>query len=311
MRIFTSMLAIVLLGSCVSQKKFDELLAERVKIESEKADLEESLNAADEKISKLEEEVSTLNTDLTSNKETLDRTQTELTTLKEEHEQLQTYYNNLLTKSGNLNKDLAEQQERLMTLQANLDKSITENDSLSVNLAQREKKVQELESILEEQRKAVENLKNKISQSLLSFGDEELQVEIKNGKIYVSLAEQLLFKSGSVVVDPKGKDALQQLTGAISDSKDINILVEGHTDDVPIATKAIKDNWDLSVLRATSIVRILVNAGLDENQVTAAGRGEVSPIASNDTSEGRQKNRRTEIIITPDLDELFAMIENQ
>ena len=125
------------------------------------------------------------------------------------------------------------------------------------------------------------------------------------------LAEQLLFKSGSIVVDSKGVGALQQLAKAIKDQKDLNITVEGHTDDVPMANKGpyMQDNWDLSVLRATAITKILTKAGLSPKQITSSGKGEYSPLMPNTSAENKQKNRRTEIIITPDLDELFKILE--
>ena len=146
----------------------------------------------------------------------------------------------------------------------------------------------------------------------MNFKERDLTVTVKNGKVYVSLAEQLLFGSGSVQVDKKGEAALQQLAKALKDQKDINILVEGHTDNVPISrtSQYMHDTWDLSVMRATAIVRILTGAGLSPKQVTAAGRGEFSPLAGNDTPQNKQKNRRTEIIITPDLDELFRILES-
>src|SRR4030095_12087892 len=126
----------------------------------------------------------------------------------------------------------------------------------------------------------------------------------KNGKVYVSLSEQLLFGSGSIEVDSKGVTALQQLAKAIKDQKDINILVEGHTDNVPVSKKSqyMQDNWDLSVMRATAITKILTKAGVSSAQITPSGRGEFVPLAANDTPPNKQKNRRTEIIITPNLD---------
>jgi chemotaxis protein MotB len=129
--------------------------------------------------------------------------------------------------------------------------------------------------------------------------------------VYVSLAEQLLFGSGSIDVDAKGVTALQQLGKAIKDQKDINIMVEGHTDNVPISRRSqyMNDNWDLSVMRATSITKILTKAGVTPQQITASGRGEFSPLATNDTPENKQKNPRTEIIITPNLDEVFKILE--
>ncbi|NJN42266.1 MAG: OmpA family protein, partial [Flammeovirgaceae bacterium] len=132
------------------------------------------------------------------------------------------------------------------------------------------------------------------------------------GKVYVSLAEQLLFGSGSIVVDSKGVNALQQLAKAIKDQRDIQIMVEGHTDNVPVSKKSqyMQDNWDLSVMRATSITKILTNAGVSPNQITASGKGEYYPLTPNASAESKQKNRRTEIIITPNLDELFRLLES-
>jgi chemotaxis protein MotB len=178
-------------------------------------------------------------------------------------------------------------------------------------LNERERKVKELENILNEKDKAVQSLKTKISGALLNFKENDLTVKVKNGKVYVSLAEQLLFKSGSIVVDSKGVTALQQLAKAIKDQKDLNITVEGHTDNIPMANKGeyMQDNWDLSVLRATAITKILTKAGLSPNQITSSGKGEYSPLAANSSAETRQKNRRTEIIITPNLDELFKILE--
>jgi len=160
--------------------------------------------------------------------------------------------------------------------------------------------------------KAVQDLKNKITGALLNFKEGDITVKVKNGKVYVSLAEQLLFGSGSIEVDSKGVTALQQLAKAIKDQKDINILVEGHTDNVPISKKSqyMNDNWDLSVMRATAITKILTKAGVSSQHVTPSGRGEYMPLAANDTPQNKQKNRRTEIIITPNLDELFKILES-
>jgi chemotaxis protein MotB len=211
-----------------------------------------------------------------------------------------------------MNRDMAQQQEQLLAIQENLERTRTLNDSLSNSLAEREKKVQELEQILANKDKAVADLKNMISNALLNFKENDISVTVKNGKVYVSLAEQLLFGSGSVQVDQKGVTALQQLAKAIKDEKDINILVEGHTDNVPVSKKSayMSDNWDLSVMRATSITRILTRAGVAPEQITASGRGEFAPLADNTSTANKQRNRRTEIIITPNLDELFKVLES-
>ena len=145
---------------------------------------------------------------------------------------------------------------------------------------------------------------------MLNFKENDLTVKIKNGKVYVSLAEQLLFGSGSIEVDPKGAAALQQLAKAIKDQHDLQIMVEGHTDNVPVSKLStyMQDNWDLSVMRATAITKILIKAGVSTRQLVAAGKGEFSPLSPNDSPQNKQKNRRTEIIITPNLDELFKIL---
>ena len=297
--------------SCVSQKKYDELLTERVQTESDLAECESNLTEARAKIADLEEQVKLLKEDTTTTGEELRATEKELTALKDSYNKLETYYNNALSNSGKLNKDLAEQQQQLMVMRENLEKEQAKNEQLSADLTEREKRVKEMEAILKAQEQAVAKLKEKITASLLGFKGGDLSVEVKDGKVYVSLAEKLLFGSGSTVVDENGKKALRQLADAIKGQTDLRIMVEGHTDDVPISKTStyMKDNWDLSVMRATSIVRILTEAGVAPDQVIAAGKGEFSPVTTNETKEGRAKNRRTEIVITPDLSELFRLIE--
>jgi len=299
----------MLFSGCVAQKKFDDLLAERVKIEADYYEVSDKLDATNVKLERLEERVSQLDEETAEKSHKISKLEADLTALQEEHSQLETYYNNLLTNSGKLNRDIAEQQERLLELQEGLDAKKKENEALLTDLVEREKKVSELERIIAEKDKAVQMLMVAVKEALLGFSGNELSVEIKNGKVYVSLAEQLLFKSGSYKVDPKGERALIQLSEALKTSPDINILIEGHTDNVPISSKTIKDNWDLSVLRATSITRILTRAGVNPGRITAAGRSEYQPVTSNATADGKQKNRRTEIILSPDLDELFELLQ--
>jgi chemotaxis protein MotB len=312
-RIFLSIFLIVIFSSCiVSKKKFDELLAQKVRMEADLADRSAELDRANadladvsEKLRKLKEDTTNLGIDLRNNSMMLAR-------LGKEHDQLSSNYKNLLTNSGRLNRDMAQQQEQLLAIQENLERTRSLNDSLSHSLAEREKKVKELEQVLANKDKAVQDLKNKISNALLNFKENDISVTVKNGKVYVSLAEQLLFGSGSVQIDNKGVSALQQLAKAIKDQKDINIMVEGHTDNVPISKKSayMNDNWDLSVMRATSITRILTKAGVSPEQITASGRSEYLALAANNSPENKQKNRRTEIIITPNLDELFKILES-
>ena len=178
------------------------------------------------------------------------------------------------------------------------------------DLAGKNARIAELQRVLDEKDAATKALRQRVSDALLGFNAQDLQVNVKNGKVYVSLSEQLLFKSGSTKVDPKGQDALIKLANALKDNKDVNVLVEGHTDNVPIkgVVSGAKDNWDLSVLRATEITRLLTTAGMDPGQVTPSGRGQYLPVAANDTPQDKALNRRTDIILTPKLDELFSIL---
>lgn len=312
-RLFFSLVILVMFSSCiVSKKKYDDLLAQKVRMEADLADRGAELDKANADIATLNERLHELQEDTTNLGIDIRKTSQQLISLEREHAQLSSSYRNLLSNSGRLNRDLAQQQQQLLAIQENLERTRTLNDSLSNSLAEREKKVQELEQVLTNKDKAVQDLRNMISSALLNFKENDISVTVKNGKVYVSLAEQLLFGSGSVQVDSKGIAALQQLAKAIKDKKDINIMVEGHTDNVPVSRKSayMNDNWDLSVMRATSITRILVKAGVSPEQITASGRSEYVPLATNDSPANKQKNRRTEIIITPDLDELFSILES-
>jgi chemotaxis protein MotB len=311
-KIFLFTVLAIIFFSCVSKKKFDDLLAQKVRMEADLADQNTALDQANADLGNLNDELRKMKEDTTNLGIDLRNTSLQLTRLEKEHDQLNNNYKNLLTNSGRLNRDMAQQQEQLLSIQDNLERTRSLNDSLSNSLAEREKKVKELEQVLANKDKAVQDLKNKISNALLNFKENDISVTVKNGKVYVSLAEQLLFGSGSIQVDNKGVTALQQLAKAIKDQKDINIMVEGHTDNVPVSKKSVymNDNWDLSVMRATSITKILTKAGVAPEQITASGRSEYVPLAANVSQESRQKNRRTEIIITPNLDELFKILES-
>ena len=214
--------------------------------------------------------------------------------------QLEQAQNDLLTKEdelNNLSNSLAEKQLALENAQKEL-------EARSVRVA-------ELESIINKKDSMVTALKQRISKALIGLEGEGLTVVQKNGKVYVSLEEDLLFASGKYVVGSAGVSALNKLATALAGQKDLEILVEGHTDSIPLSGKsAVKDNWDLSVLRATAVVKVLMsNPNLNPTQLTAAGRGEHMPFKSNVTPEGRSANRRIEIILAPNLDELFDLLE--
>jgi chemotaxis protein MotB len=178
-----------------------------------------------------------------------------------------------------------------------------------MTIADQARRLRNLQDIIQKQRDIMTRLQNSLSEALLNYSTDELSVYIKDGNVYVSLEEKLLFKSGSDVVDPKGKEALKSLALVLKGTNDITVMIQGHTDNIPIKTNRFTDNWDLSAARATSIVRILVlDNGFDPTRITAAGSGKFHPVKTNDTKEGRAGNRRTEVILTPDLKELFALL---
>ncbi len=298
--------------SCVVPKKqFDELLAEKVKMEADLLDLQTEITNLSFAKDSLQAALETTTHNKEATEKELAKTTSNLENLQAEQDKLQTYYNNALNNSGRMTRDMKEQHERLLAMQETLDEATFNAKTLEDSLLLREAKVAELERIVNESQQAIKALKGNLSSALLDFGENDLTIEQKNGKIYVSLSEQLLFKSSSIQVDPKGVKALEQLASVLENTPDIHILIEGHTDNVPISGKSkyLQDNWDLSVLRATSIVKILVKAGVNPIALTPAGRGQNLPVATNDTPAHKAQNRRIEIIITPDLDKLFAILE--
>jgi len=312
------------LNSCVTQKKFDDLNARKTLLEAEKADCDQNLEKAlgdiaglekdlkdlDSQIENMQRNISKLETDTAQTGIILRKTLNNYAALNDSYERLLQNHDRLRQNSASetskLSSDLAKREKDLLESQERI-------TNLNADLQAREARVKELEKVLADKDKAVNDLKNKVSGALLGFKDNDLKVEVKNGKVYVSLSEQLLFKSGSTTVDSKGVDALKKLAGVLKDQQDIRAMIEGHTDDVPMAkgTNGMKDNWDLSVLRATSIVRILTDAGVQPEKLVASGRGEHLPVDEAKTKEARQKNRRTEIILTPKLDELFKILDAQ
>jgi len=177
-------------------------------------------------------------------------------------------------------------------------------------LAEQQRRVRDLQATLTRQSDAVSRLRSAVANALTGYKGDELTIENKNGKVYVSLQDKLLFPSGSTTPQPQGVAAIQKLTEVLAKNADIDIVVEGHTDNVPVKNGAsYKDNWDLSVLRATTISRLMINNGIDAKRIEAAGRGEYFPVASNGDVGGRARNRHTEIVLSPRLDELYRILE--
>ena len=215
-----------------------------------------------------------------------------------------------LKECNSLVKDLNDQKTSLLnenSLVTNDLKSLSTESKLTI--ADQAKRLKRLQDMIQAQRDVMAKLKNSIADALMNYKTDELSVYVKDGNVYVSLAEKLLFKSGSDVVDPKGKEALKTLAQVLNSTKDITVMIEGHTDNVPIKTNKFKDNWDLSTARAISIVRLLtIDNGFDSNRITASGKSQFHPVKENETAEGRAGNRRTEVILSPDMKELYKLL---
>jgi chemotaxis protein MotB len=222
---------------------------------------------------------------------------------------LQANYTEMNKRYNDLINESMSQSERYNTaLQAKEDE-LNKQEKL---LAERERALKEMQSIITRQDSITRRLNDVVRNALLGFNSDELSVEVKNGKVYVSMSDKLLFRSGSASVESKGRDALKVLADVLDKNTDIDVLVEGHTDNIPIKTAQFRDNWDLSVVRATSIVRVLTDDyKTSPLRVTASGKGEFMPRASNASPDGRASNRRTEIILSPKLDELMKLLEGK
>lgn len=212
-----------------------------------------------------------------------------------------------------LNGQYSALQESYAQLQKNagnqLDALSSDINKKQATINQKDRRLRELEYILSRQDSVLNALNKSVADALLGFNADELSIYMKNGKVYVSMSDKLLFKSGDAKVEPKGKDALKKLAEVLNKNPDVSIAIEGHTDNVPIKTSQYSDNWDLSTARANNVVRLLVNEyGMDAQKLSAVGRGEFYPVADNSTAEGKAKNRRTEVILSPKLEELMKLI---
>jgi chemotaxis protein MotB len=228
--------------------------------------------------------------------------QNNITDLQNNISALKDSISNLEQNVANLNN----QNTQLGQLTADQRSKLTQSQR---DLMAQQQRLQQLQDLLQQQKEQSDNLKNKMTEALKGFNSNDLSVYQKDGKVYVSLSENLLFPSGSAVVNPKGVDALSKLAEVLNLNPDVSINIEGHTDSIPIHGK-YQDNWDLSTARANSIVRILINNyKVNPKSVTSSGHSYFEPVASNSTKEGRAKNRRTEIILSPNLEEMYKLLE--
>ncbi len=219
----------------------------------------------------------------------------------------------LIIELNNARENLQKKEDQMKRDSIALDDREKKLNELREGIKSRQARVDELEGILRSADSTVNRLKNAVSKALMGYENNGLSVFEKEGRVYVSMEEQLLFASGSTIIEKKGESALKDLAKVLASNKEINILVEGHTDNVPISgtlPSGARDNWELSVLRATSVVKIIVSdKNIEPSRLTATGRGPYHPIDASNTSEARKKNRRTEIILSPKLDELAKLLE--
>jgi len=325
-RIFIAVM--LFLASCVPQKEFNKIQRQKEQYQT----LNDSLKERNRKLEIANNELTARAKVLEKRTERLIRDSIKraerLVYYKQENERLRDKYEDLkatqekilkgsnqetkklLKEIQNTQEQLQQKEDRLEELEQNLASERNRLNELRAELNQKKDRLVELERTLNQKDSIVNALKNKVSDALYGFEGEGLDVKIKNGKVYVSMEDKLLFPSGSTEIDQRGKEALRKLAQVLERHKDINIMVEGHTDNVPvISNPSIKDNWDLSVKRATAVIRILMaNSNIKGERIIAAGRSKYLPLASNETANGRQKNRRTEIILTPKFGELLEIL---
>lgn len=261
--------------SCVSKKKYLEAENGRIEAEKEAKNLRERLIGCQDESDRLANQVAALAKDTAL--------------LRRDIRNYKTMLNTNMGEQNKLNALLSEKMKEL---------------------DEREQTINQLQEMIDEQTRKVQDLLNSVKEALLGFNSDELTVTEKNGKVYVAMSDKLLFQSGSATVDKRGKEALAKLADVLNKQNDIDVYIEGHTDSKPIHNARFSDNWDLSVIRATSVVRILTtDYGVNPLQIQPCGRGEYMPVADNETAEGRSKNRRTEIIMAPRLDKLIQMLQ--
>ncbi|MDR0661041.1 MAG: OmpA family protein [Prevotellaceae bacterium] len=302
-----TLLAFISLSSCVSSKKYEELQSEHRALKASKAKLEDKLAELEFQQAQLEKTKKELEDEkarLSSQREELERSLNGLTNLSQKN---QSEYQKEVSA---LLKQIQEEKENLLKNEDELRERTAKLEKLEADFNASRERLVELEQMLAAKDAATNELRRKVADALLGFEGKGLTVTKKNGKVYVSLDEKLLFNSGSYAIESRGAEALRELAKVLEVNPDINIMVEGHTDDVPLrGSGEIKDNWDLSVKRATTVVRTLLQgSSVHPERIIAAGRSEYVPIDASKTSEGRQKNRRTEIILTPKLDELLEIL---
>lgn len=312
-----------LLSSCVAKQKYNELLLKQQRCQDELIFMTSENQNCQDANKNLTNQLNTLTAAIDQLSADTMRLYRRVRSTEREYEKAKKDYDELLQ---NFTDVSSTNQNTINDLMGNLDKykdemSVKEKmlamqqDSLAksrAEIALKEQRINEMKSILAQKDAEVKALKDKVSNALKGFEGSGLNVQEKNGKVYVSMDDKLLFASGSWTINDQGMKAIQNLAKVLENEPEISVLIEGHTDNVPYrGSGQVKDNWDLSVMRATSVVKALLQSGnIEPTRLSASGRSEYLPLDENNTPEARAKNRRTEIILTPNLDQLFQLIQN-
>jgi len=312
--LFLGILIALVTTSCVSSKIYDDLKDRYADLKSENESLMSQLddgssNGEVYSVAQLREEIEKLKAENTRLAMDLSASEKSLARLQESYDALEANSSSALTENLERNRKLLtqlEEKERALTAESQ------RLNKLQKDLAARSQRVDELEGIIAAKDAKMKALKDAISAALTNFEGNGLTVEQRDGKVYVSMENKLLFESGSWAVNSRGRQAVVQLGSVLAQNPEIAVLIEGHTDNVPYGGNSpLKNNWDLSTKRATAIVNILTeNSAIPKDNLTAAGRGEYAPIATNATTEGKAKNRRIEVILTPKLDEISKLLND-
>ena len=309
-------LSVLMFSSCVSPKvykdlenKYADLKKEHRTLSDESETLLKSKNETENALNKLQKLYNEAITQRDKLQNNYAASKNNLDNLKASYDALDKNSSSALATNTQKNRELLAQLEVKEQLLATESSRL---EQLKKELESRSNRVHELEGLIASKDASMRKLKNAISAALTNFEGKGLTVEQRDGKVYISMENKLLFSSGSWAVGSQGRQAVKQLGNVLAENPDIAVLIEGHTDNVPYSGNAqIKGNWDLSTKRATAIVEILrENASIKAGNLTAAGRGEFAPIATNNTSEGKAKNRRIEVILTPKLDEITKLLND-
>lgn len=321
---FLILISLACTTSCVSYRKYEDTLAERNEAVKKSKEQENQLEATEKQLQQLSSEYEDQNRRLARSEEDLKGTMERYQQLDRTNRDLLDRYDRMLSQNEKLvsstsdekqqlqielatqQSELSRKEQALRKLEQEIEKREADVSSLRTDLQAREARVQELEKAIGEKDAKLSALQSKINQALLGFSATDLSVREENGKVYVSLSQNLLYKSGSKAINSAGKEAISKLAQVLKANQDIEITVEGHTD----SDGEADFNWDLSVGRATTVVKELTSNGIAPERITAAGRGEHYPVSSNNNASGKALNRRTEIILSPNLDALYNIINN-